>query len=162
MFHIIDTTFETSLHADLVQTLQHLIFSALSSKSALRLARQHAQPLSSETIPSELYPQSYFTSGIETTSLISSDAKTAFLSGNLFSEVIKRTPVPAHIRLPEYYTAEHSRLPTPIFEDYPIRVHRTTSYDPSQDPRFPILTERFTANNDSLSNKRKETELKRL
>ena len=35
-------------------------------------------------------------------------------------------------------------------------------YDPKNDPRLTILTERFTTNNDSFSNKRKETELKRL
>ena len=38
-------------------------FSALSSNSALRLARKHAQPLSSDTLSSEIVPQSYFTSG---------------------------------------------------------------------------------------------------
>ena len=35
-------------------------------------------------------------------------------------------------------------------------------YDPQNDPRFPILAERFINNNDLLSHKRKETELKRL
>ena len=44
----------------------------------------------------------------------------------------------------------------------PNRVDGTTIYDPSHDPRFAILTERFIANNDLLSNKRKERELKRL
>ena len=72
------------------------------------------------------------------------------------------TPVPAHIRIPEYYTAEHSRSPTPNFANYPIRVDGTTIYDPSQDPRFPILTERFITNNNLISHKRKETELERL
>ena len=70
---------------------------ALSSNSALRLVRQHAQLLSSETNSSELIPSPYFTSGFETTSLLSSDAQTAFLSGNIFAEVIIPTPVPAHI-----------------------------------------------------------------
>ena len=93
-------------------------------------------------------PQSYFTSGLETASLLSSDAQTAFFSGILFSEV---THVPAHIRIPEYYTAEFSRPPTPDFTDYPIRVDGTTVYDPSHDPRFSILTERFIAINDLLS-----------
>ena len=78
-----------------------LNLSALSSNSTLRLVRQHAQPLSSEPNPSEFIPSPYFTSGFETASLISSDAQTAFLSGNLFSEVITPTPFPAHIRLPE-------------------------------------------------------------
>ena len=55
-----------------------LNFSALSSNSALRLVRQHAQPLPSETHSSELTPSPYFTSGFETASLLSSDAQTAF------------------------------------------------------------------------------------
>ena len=75
-----------------------LSFFALSSNSALRLTRQHAQPLSSDTHSLELVPQSYFTSGLDTASLISSDAQTAFLSGNLFSEALIPTTVPAHIR----------------------------------------------------------------
>ena len=75
---------------------------------------------------------------------------------------MKPTPVPAHIRLPEDYTADHSRPPTPNFADYPLRVDGITIYDPQNDPRFPILAERFIANNDLLSQKRKETELKRL
>ena len=99
-----------------------LNLSALSSNSALGLVRQHAKPLSSETHSSELIPSHYFTSGFDTASLLTSDAQTAFLSGNLFSEVIIPTPVLAHIRLPEYYTADHSRPPTPNFADYPLRV----------------------------------------
>ena len=72
------------------------------------------------------------------------------------------TPIPPHIRLPEYYTTEHSGPPTPNFTDYPIRVDVTNIYYPKNDPRFTILTERFITNNDSLSNIRKETELKRI
>ena len=79
-----------------------------------------------------------------------------------FSEVIIPTPVPAHIRIPEYYTADQSRPPTSNFADYPLRVDGITIYDPQHDPRFPILAERFITNNDLLSHKRKETELKRL
>ena len=37
---------------------------ALSNNSALRLARQHAQLISSDTHSTELVPQSYFTSGL--------------------------------------------------------------------------------------------------
>ena len=66
------------------------------------------------------------------------------------------------MRIPEYFTADHSRPPTPNFTDYPIRVDGNTIYDPQKDPRFPILTERFITANNSLSNKRKEIELKRL
>ena len=78
-----------------------LNLSALSSISALRLARQHAQHLC-DTHSSEPVPQSYLTSGLETASLLSSNAQTAYLFGHLFSEVIIPTPIPAHIRLPEY------------------------------------------------------------
>ena len=139
-----------------------LNFSALSSNSALRLARQHAHSLSSETHSSELDPQSKFTSGLDTASLLSSDAQTAFFSGILFSEIVIPNPVSAQIRIPEYYTAGHSRPPTPNFADYPFRVDGTTIYDQAHDPRFQILTERFIANKGLLSSKRKETELKRL
>ena len=139
-----------------------LHLSTRSSNSSLRLLRQHAQPLSSETHSSELVPSPYFTSGFDTASLLTSDAQTALLSGNLFSEVIIPTPVPVHVRLPEYYTADHSRPPTPNFSDYPLRVDGITIYDPQNDPRFSILAERFISNNDLLSHKRKETELKRL
>ena len=140
-----------------------LNLSALSSNSALRLVRQHAQPLSSEANSSEFIPSPYFTSGFETASLLSSDAQTAFHSGNLFSEGVIPTPVPAQIRIPEYYTAVQSRPPTPNFADYPLRVDGITIYDhPQHDPRFPILAERIITNNDLLSHKRKETELKRL
>ena len=45
---------------------------------------------------------------------------------------------------------------------YPLRVDGITIYDPQNDPRFPILAERFITNNDLLSQNRKETELKRL
>ena len=113
-----------------------------------------ASPLSIETLPSEFDTQSYFTSGLDTASLLSSDAQTAFLSGNLFSEVIIPTPVPAHLRIPEYYTAEHSGPPTPNFADYPIRVDGTTIHDPSHDPRFPLLTQRFITNNEQKERNR--------
>ena len=110
-----------------------------------------------------LPPQSYLTSsGLDRASLLSSDDQTAYLSGNLFSEVLVPTPVAPHIRIPEYFTYDQSRPPTPNFADYPIRVDGTTIYDPRNDPRFSILAERFITTNKSLSNKRKETELKRL
>ena len=140
-----------------------LNFSALSSNSALRLLRQHAQPVSSDTPhSSEIVPQSYFTSGVDTASLLSSDVQTAIRSGNLFSEVLIPTTVAPNVIIPEYFTAEHSRPPTPNFSDYPIGVDGVTIYHPQNDPRFPFLTERFITNNNSISNKRKELELKRL
>ena len=64
-----------------------LNFSALSSNSALRLARQHAQPLSSDTHSSELFQSPYLTSCFDTASLLSSNAQTAFLSGDLFHKL---------------------------------------------------------------------------
>ena len=118
--------------------------------------------MSSETHSSERIPSPYFTSGLETASLLSSDAQTAFRSGNFLSEVLIPTTVPAHIRLPEYHTADHSRALTPNFADYPLRVDGITIYDPQNDPRNPILAERFIANNDLLSHKRNKTDLKRL
>ena len=138
--------------------------SSLSNNSALGLIRQHAQPLSpgsNTTHSSDFVPQ-YFTSGIDTASLLSSDVQTAFFSGNHFSEVLIPTPVPSHVRFPEYFTSQHSRPPTPNFADYPLRVDGTTIYKPQADPRFPVLTERFIDNNDTLSTKRIETELKSL
>ena len=140
-----------------------LNFSALSSNSALRLLRQHAQPLSSDTAhSSDSVPQSYLTSGLDTASLLSSDVQTAYLSGNFFSEVLVPTPVAPHVRIPEYYTYDQSRPPTPNFADYSIRVDGITIYDPQNDPRFPIPAERFITTYNSLSNKRKKTEIKRL
>ena len=137
-----------------------LIFSALSSNYALRPIRQHAQPLSSDTAhSSDFVPQSYLTSGLDTDSLLSSDVQTAYLSGNLFSEVLVPTHVAPHVRIPEYYTFDQSRPPTPNFADYPILVDGITIYDPQNDPRFPILAERFITTKNSLLNKRKETEL---
>ena len=106
--------------------------------------------MSSETHSSEFIHSPHFISGFETAPLLSSDAQTAFLSGSY------NTLVPAHIRLPEYYTADHSRPPTPNFADNPLRVDGITIYDPQNDPRFPILAERLIANNDLLSQKRKE------
>ena len=110
--------------------------------------------MSSETNSSDFIPFPYFTSGFETASLLSSDAQTAFLSGNLFSEVMIPTPVPAQIRIPEYYTADQSRPPTPNFADYLLRVDCITIYDPQHDPRFPILAER------SLISQKKENRTK--
>ena len=118
--------------------------------------------MSSETNSFEFIPSPYFISGFETAFLLSSDAQTAFLFENLFSEVIIPTPVPAHNIIPEYYTADQSRPPTPNFADYPLRVDGITIYDPQNDTRFPILAERFITNNDLFSQKRKETELKHL
>ena len=137
-------------------------FSAISSSSASRLLRQHVQPQSSETHSSELVPRSYFTSGIDVASPISSDVQTAYLSDNHFSEVLVPTPVHPTVRLPEYFTTDNSRPPTPNFAEYPLLVDGIPIYEPRFDPRFTLLAERFIHNNDTLSDKRKELELKRL
>ena len=60
------------------------------------------------------------------------------------------------------FSADISRPPTRKFADYPLRVDGTTMYEPQSDPPFTLLTERFINNNDSISDKRKELELKRL
>ena len=153
---IIVITFDTFLHEDRYVNTQ---FFCSFKYLCITILRQHAQPLPSHTSSSELVPQSYFTLGFDAASLLSSDAQTAFLSGNLFSEILLPTPVPAHIRLPEYCTAEHSRPPSPNFADYPIRVDDITIYEPKNDPRFTILTERFITINDLSSNKRKKQSL---
>ena len=139
-------------------------FSALSSNTSLRFLRQNAQPFSDSKHSSESVPQFYFTSGVDTASFISSDVQFAYFSGNLFSVVLIPTAVALHVRIPECFTPDHSRPPTPNFADYSIRVGGTTIYDPQNNLRFPILIERFIANNNSLSNKRKrkELQLKRL
>ena len=93
---------------------------------------------------------------------MSSDVQSANLSGNLFSEVLVPTPVQPTVRLPEYFTVDNSRSPTPNFADYPLRVDGITRYEPRFDPRFTLLAERFIHNNDTLSDKRKEFELRRL
>ena len=84
------------------------------------------------------------------------------MSGDLFSEVLVPTPVQPTVRLPEYFTADNSRPPTPNFADYPLRVDGITIYEPIFDPGFFLLAQRFKQNNDTLSEKRKELSLKRL
>ena len=105
-------------------------FSALSSNTSLRFLRQHAQPFSDSKHSSESVPQFYFTSGVDTASFISSDVQFAYFSGNLFSVVLIPTAVALHVRIPECFTPDHSRPPTPNFADYSIRVGGTTIYDP--------------------------------
>ena len=129
-------------------------FSALSSSSTSRLLGQHAQPQSSERHSPERVPRSYFTSGIDTASLVSSDVHTAYpahLSGNLFSEVLVPTPVHPRVRLPEYFTTDKSRPPTPNFADVTNVINERKF-----DPRFTLIAKLFIHNNDTLSDKRKE------
>ena len=96
--------------------------------------------MSSETLSSELIPSPYFTSGFETASLLSSDdAQTAFLSGNLFSEVIIPTLLPLLSRLyTKVYITNlifHSHLFTFTFS-IPITPSDTEIYLPSDNPNI--------------------------
>ena len=79
----------------------------------------------------------------------------------MFSEVIVTTPIAPSVRLPEYFGKDHSKPPTLKLPDHPIRDHGLTNYDPQTDPRFPILTECRSLNNEKISHERKETEYKR-
>ena len=65
------------------------------------------------------------------------------------------------IQLPEYFLEEYSRHPTPNPHEYPIRVNSTIIRSLNEDPRFKVLPTRFI-NNSSLSNSRKQRELRRL
>ena len=161
MSHTIDITFENSPHVDLAQILQQLLF--LLSQVIL------LYDLQDNTL--NLFPPTHFLRNLIHYRIhlveiplhyFHQTFKLLFFQETFFLSVLIPTPLLAHIKIPEYYTAEFSRPPTPIFVDYLIRVDGTTIYDPPHDPRFPIPTERFIANNDLLSHKRKETELKRL
>ena len=72
-----------------------------------------------------------------------SDVQTAYLSGNLFSEVLVPTAVQSTVRLPANFTTDNCRPPTPNFADYPLRVDGITLYEAESDPRFTLLKERF-------------------
>ena len=148
-------TSEIFLHADLVQTLQHLTF----------LLFQVILHYDLQDNARNLYLlihilQNLFLNHSLHLSLIQLHYSHQTFKLHFF-QVLITTPVPPHIRLPEFYTADHSRPPTTNFADYPIKVDGTTIYDPKNDPRFPVLTERFITNTNLLSNKN-ETELKRL
>ena len=95
-----------------------------------------------------------------TASLISSDVQTAYLSGKFFSEDLVPTLVQPTIPLPEYFTADNSRPPTPNFADYQLRADGITIYEPKSS--FYSSCKRFIQNNDTLSDKLKELELKKF
>ena len=61
----------------------------------------------------------------------------------------------------EYYIDEYSRPPTPCPHEYPIRVNSKIIRRLHEDPRYTILPVR-AINNSSLSNQRKQRELRRL
>ena len=136
-----------------------LNFSALPSYSALRLARQHAKPLFSDKHSSDLVPQSFHTSGVETASVLSSYVQTAYLSGNPFVLKILYPLLSLHKCF--YLNISQQNVPdTQLLMQttcWPYNYSR-----PKNDPSFPVLSERFIRSKDILSNKRKETELERL
>ena len=142
-----------------------------SSSENSRLIRQQAQPrsetpslsLSNPTIPSSLSLQFQVTSGFESASLLSEDPPTITDSAANFSRVYSPSSISSDssIQLPEYFLEEYSRPPTPDLQEYPIRVNSKiirTLYEDPRNTKLPIRT----INNSSLSNPRKQTELRRL
>ena len=101
------------------QELQSLTSTSTNS----RLLRQHAQPrldtssLSSSqpTIPSSLSLPFQITSGFETASLLSEDPITISDSAANFSRVYSPSSIASNssIQLPEYFSEDFSRHPTP-------------------------------------------------
>ena len=63
--------------------------------------------------------------------------------------------------MPEYFLEEQSRPPTPDPQEYPIRVNSKLIRTLNEDPRYTVLPARVI-NNSSLSNPRKQRELRRL
>ena len=149
------------------QELQSLTSSSTNSK----LVRQQAQPrseipsLSSShpTKPSSLSLPFQVTSGFETASLLSEDPQTISESAANFSRVYLLSSIlsDSSIQLPEYFLEGYSRPPTPIPRECPIRVNSKIICSLNEDPRYTILPDRFI-NNISLSNSRKQRELRRL
>ena len=142
-----------------------------SSSTNSKLVRQQAQPrsetssLSSShpTIASSLSIPFQVTSGFETASLLSEDPQTISDSAANFSRVYSPSSIlsDSSIRLPEYFLEGFSRPPTPNPHEYPIRVNSKIIRSLNEDPRYTVLPERFI-NNSSLSNPRKQRELRRL
>ena len=64
-------------------------------------------------------------------------------------------------QLSEYFLEDFSRPPTPNPHEYPIRVNSKIIRSVNEDPRYTVLPEGFI-NNNSLSNPRKQRELRRL
>ena len=65
------------------------------------------------------------------------------------------------IQFPENFLEEYSIPPTPNPHEYPIRVNSTIFRSLNEDPRYTVLPARFI-NNSSLSNPRKQRDLRRL
>ena len=70
-------------------------------------------------------------------------------------------PSDSSIQLPEFYLEEYSRPLTPDPQEYLIRVNSKIICTLHEDPRYTILPVR-TTDNSSLSNQRKQREIRRL
>ena len=103
------------------------------------------------------------TSGFESASLLSEDPQTISDSAANISRVY--TPSSklsdSSIQLPEYFLEEYSRPPTTNPHEYPIHGNSKIIRSLNEDPRYTVLPARFI-NNSSLSNPRKQRELRRL
>ena len=151
--------------------LSQELSSLTSSSTNSRLVRQQAQPRSNTpslssshpTIPSSLALPFQVTSGFESASLISEDPHTLSDSAANFSRVYSPSSIlpDSSIQLPENFLEQYSRPPTPNPHEYPIRVNSTIYRSLTEDPRYTVLPTRFI-NNSSLSNSRKQRELRRL
>ena len=167
-----DSTASTRVprHSYNLRSQQRELSSLTSSSTNSRLVRQ-AQPrsdtasLSSShpTIPSFLSLPFQVTSGFESASLISEDPQIISDSAANFSRVYSPSSIlsDSSIQLPEYFLEEYSRPPTPNPHEYPIHVNSTIIRSLNEDPRYTVLPTRFI-NNSSLSNSRKQRELRRL
>ena len=149
------------------QELQSLTSSSTNS----RLVRQQAQPRSETPslssshpiIPSSLSIPFQVTSGFETASLLSEDPQTISDNAANFSRVYSPSSIlsDSFIQLPEYFLEDYSRPPTPNPHEYPIRVNSKILRSLNEDPRYTVLPGRLI-NNSSLSNPRKQRELRRM
>ena len=149
------------------QELQSLASSSTNS----RLVRQQAQPRSETpslssyhpTIPSSLSLPFQVTSGFESASLLSEDPQTISDSAANFSRVYSPSSIrsDSSIQLPECFLEEFLRPPTLNPHEYPIRINSKIVLSLNEDPRYTVLPTRYI-NNSSLSNSRKQRELRRL
>ena len=149
------------------QELQFLTSSSTNS----RLVRQQAQPrsetpsfsTSQPTIPSSLSLPLQVTSRFETASLLPEDPQTISDSAANFSRVYSPSSIlsDSSIQLPENFLEDYSGPSTPNPHHYHIRVNSSNIRSPNENPRYTVLPNRFL-NNSSLSNPRKQRELRRL
>ena len=103
------------------------------------------------------------TSGFETASLLSEDPQTISDSAANFSRFYSPNSIlsDSSIQLPEYFLEDYPRPATPNPHEYPIRVNSKLIPSLNDDPRYTLLPDKFI-NNSSLSNQRKQRELRRL